>query len=253
MGNELGFYDYNNFRDIGGWMQIAPRFEKVGIRQMGNNINFWGENFQNKNYFDRSTLGLSWNYNFWIRTMNYWMFGAGRSDGEYYDRFDNMFYPNQKYWVWLRNNENSPIHFQLYHNQGKYRTGYSWSYEASLLLRFSDRFNLEFDHNRSLVHLLNESNSLERDYFQIYRSKIYYHFTQKLNARLILQYNGMENRLDAYYLLAYNFKPGSFLYVAYTERFDSSLYTNRNGMDVEPRFGSSYKVLQVKLSYLLQI
>ena len=254
IGNELGFYDYNNFRDIGGWMQFAPRFEKIGIRQMGNNLNFWGENFQNKNYFDKSTLGLSWNYNFWIRTMNYWMFGAGRGDGEYYDRFDRVFYPNLAYWVWLRNNENSSIYFNLYHRQGKYRTGYSWSYEATLRFRFNDRFNLEFEHNRSLAHLLNkDTNTLDRNYYQIYRSKIYYHFTQKLNIRLILQYNGMEDRLDAYYLLAYNFKPGSFLYVAYTERFDSSLYTDRHGMEVMPRFGSSYKVLQVKLSYLLQI
>ncbi len=26
MGNDLGFYDYNNFRSSGTWVQIAPRF-----------------------------------------------------------------------------------------------------------------------------------------------------------------------------------------------------------------------------------
>jgi hypothetical protein len=63
----------------------------------------------------------------------------------------------------------------------------------------------------------------------------------------------MEKRLDSYYLIAYNFKPGSFLYLAYTERFDSEIYTSSNGIEIDPRFGSSYKIFQLKLSYLLQI
>jgi len=94
---------------------------------------------------------------------------------------------------------------------------------------------------------------MERQYFQIYRTKLYYHFTRNLNARLIMQYNGMEDHLDMYYLIAYNFSPGSFLYIAYTERFDSEMYTNARGEEIRPAFGSSNKILQVKLSYLLQI
>lgn len=254
IGNEIGFYDYNNFRNAGTWMQVAPRFEKFGIRKMGNNFNFWVENFQTKNYFDKSTLTIGWNYNFWVQTMNYWMFGAGRGTGRNYDRFDEVLHPNLSYWVWLENNWSSKINFSLYHSQGKYRTGYRWSYNGSLRFRPSSRFNVQFSYNRSLVDLINEETwIMERSVFEIWRSKIYYHFTRNLNARLILQYNGMNKRLDTYYLIAYNFKPGSFLYLAYSERFDSESYMGSNGMEIYPKFGSYYKVFQLKLSYLLQI
>ena len=235
-------------------MQIAPRFEKFGIRKMGNNFNFWSENFQTKNYFDKTTLTWGWNYNFWARTMNYWQFGAGRSVGRKYDRFDEVLYPNLSYWVWLRNNWSSKFNFSVQHSQGKYRTGYRWSYNGSLRIRPSSRFNVLFSYNRSLVDLLDsDAGTMDRDIFEIWRSKIYYHFTRDLNARLILQYNGMDKRLDTYYLIAYNVKPGSFLYLAYTERFDSENYTGSNGVEISPKFGSSYKVLQLKVSYLLQI
>jgi len=79
------------------------------------------------------------------------------------------------------------------------------------------------------------------------------HFTRNLNARLILQYNGMEKRLDIYELIAYNFRLGSFLYIAYTERFDSDSYTDAGGQEIYPGFGSSNKILQGKLSYMIQM
>ena len=254
IGNELGFYEYNDFRNAGGWMQFAPRFEKLGIRQMGNNLNFWGENFWANKYLDMDKLSRGWNYNFWAQTMNYWMFGAGRGDGTYYDRFDEVLYPNLSYWVWFRNNSSSSVNFNVNLSQGKYRTGYRWSYYGALNVRPNNRFNVEFDWNKSLVKLVNEETlNLDHSYFEIWRSKIYYHFNRDLNARLIMQYNGMENRLDTYYLIAYNFKPGSFLYIAYTERFDSEPYINRSGHEIIPKFSSSTKILQVKLSYLLQM
>jgi len=255
VGNDLGFYDYNNFRDMGLWFQLCPRFEKFGIRKMGNNVNAWTENYQNKYFFDKGTLTRGWNYNFWIQTMKYWGFGAGRSTGKNYDRVDEVLYPNLSYWVWMNNNWTSRVNFSLNHSQGKYREGYRWSYSGSLRFRPSSRFNVQFSYNRSLAKLIDDDTGLwEDNHYEIFRSKIYYHFSRNLNTRFILQYNGMEERLDTYYLIAYNFKPGSFLYLAYTERFDSDEYTNAQGFDVMPaKFGSSYKVLQLKFSYLMQI
>ena len=254
VGNEIGFYDYNNFRNAGFWMQLAPRIEKFGIRRMGNNVNAWIQNYQDKNFFDSLTLTRAWNYNFWIQTMNYWMFGAGRSDGRSYDRFDEVPYSSLGYWVWLRNNSSSTMSFSLNHSQGKYRTGYRWGYNGSLKFKPSSQFNIQFYYNISLVKLINTESGLLEDFqYEIWRSNIYYHFTRNLNARLILQYNGMEKRLDTYYLVAYNFKPGSFLYIAYTERFDSAVYSDNHGTEIYPGFGSSNKVLQVKLSYMVQI
>jgi len=255
MGNEIGFYEYNDFRGFGTWMQLAPRIEKYGLRRMGNNINAWTENFWGSKYFDKTTLSRGWNYNFWMQTMNYWMFGAGRGDGKYYDRFDEVLYPNLSYWAWLRNNWSSKFNFSVNYSQGKYRTGYRWSYYSSFRVRPNNRFNVQLDYNRSFVKLLDEeAKKLEHIHYEVLRSKIYYYFNRDLNARFILQYNGMEKRLDTYYLLAYNFKPGSFLYIAYTERFDSDLYIDpKTGTEIEPKFGSSNKILQIKLSYLVQM
>ena len=144
--------------------------------------------------------------------------------------------------------------FSLNHSQGKYRTGYRWGYNGSLKFKPSSQFNIQFYYNISLVKLINTESGLLEDFqYEIWRSNIYYHFTRNLNARLILQYNGMEKRLDTYYLVAYNFKPGSFLYIAYTERFDSAVYSDNHGTEIYPGFGSSNKVLQVKLSYMVQI
>ena len=254
IGNELGFYDYNNFRSSGGWMQLAPRLEKFGVRRMGHNINFWYKNFQNKNFFDYASLTRGWNYNFWTQTMSYWMFGAGKSFTKYFDRFDEVLYPGDSYWIRLNNNWSSKINFSINHSQGKYRTGYRWSYNSSLRIRPNNRFNMQLSYNRSQVILRDsETGSMNQHQFEIWRSKIYYHFNRNLNARLILQYNGINRQLAAYYLIAYNFKPGSFLYIAYTEQFDSESYLNNSGVEIQPNFGSSAKLLQVKLSYLIQI
>jgi hypothetical protein len=254
MGNDMGFYDYNNFRSNGAWVQFAPRFRKMGIRKMGNNFNYSSENFQNRAFFDRNTFSYNWNYNFWIQGMNYWMFGAGRADGKRYDRIDEVIYPGLNYWVWMENDYNSKIYFHIEHSQGQYRTGYSWSYYTSLRLQPSNRFSIELNQSRSLAKLIDDdTGQLANNYYQIWRSKFYYNFTRNLNARLILQYNSMESRLDTYYLIAFNFRPGSFLYVAYTERFDSTPFVNNQSVEVNPSFGSSYKILQVKLSYLFQL
>ena len=155
------------------------------------------------------------------------------------------------YEVILRNNEVSRFYFQIGHNQGKYRTGYSHTYNNSAKFRASDRFNVEFTYNRSLVKLLNPSTQkMDRHEYEVFRSKFSYHFNRDLNTRLILQYSGMDKRLDAYFLLAYNFRPKSFLYIAYTERFDETPYIDKTGLERFPRFGSSNKIFQVKLSYL---
>ena len=31
-GNEIGFNNYNDFREAFFWVQLGPRFEKIGIR-----------------------------------------------------------------------------------------------------------------------------------------------------------------------------------------------------------------------------
>ncbi len=182
------------------------------------------------------------------------MFGAGRGDGKYSDRVDEVIYPSLSYWIWMENDHNSKIYFNINHSQDKYRTGYSWSCYTSVRLQPSNRFSIELNQNRCLVKLIDDdTGQLANKYYQVWQSKLYYNFTRNLNARLILQYKGMENCLDTYYLIAYNFRPGSFLYVAYTERFDSNPLNDRQGVEVTPSFGSSYKIFQVKFSYLFQL
>ena len=87
--------------------------------------------------------------------------------------------------------------------------------------------------------------------YEVWRTKLSYHFTRNLNTRLILQYSGMDKRLDAYFLLAYNFRPKSFLYIAYTERFDETSFIDKSGIERFPQFSSSHKIFQIKFSYLI--
>ncbi len=55
-GNEIGFYNYNDFREAFVWIQVAPRIEKIGIRRFIHNINIWTENYWANNYFDDGSL-----------------------------------------------------------------------------------------------------------------------------------------------------------------------------------------------------
>jgi hypothetical protein len=123
------------------------------------------------------------------------------------------------------------LHISVNHSQSKYSTGYRWGYSGTLRIEPSSLFNVQNDYNRSIVkHVLDdETEQFEDPYYEIWRTKAYYHFTRNLNARIILQYNGMGNRLDIYGLIAYNFRPGDFLYIAYTECFDSDSYTDDGG------------------------
>ncbi len=251
-GNEIGFYNYSDFRELFFWVQLAPRLENIGIRRFLHNVNIWSENYWSNRYFDKSQLTAWWNYNTHLILMNYWRISGYLYKGEEYDRVDQVLYPVQSYEFVLQNNQVSDFYFGISHNQGKYRTGYSWSYNNSVRIRASDRINIEFSYNRSLAKLINpETQKMDRFKYEVWRSKFSYHLNRDLNARLILQYSGMEKRLDTYFLLAYNFRPKSFLYIAYTERFDEATFVDRSGIERFPRFGSSNKIFQVKFSYLI--
>jgi hypothetical protein len=251
LGNEIGFYSYNNFREGTFWFDFRPRLESIGIRQFALMTFVQGENFWSNQFLDYNRLSRSWGNNFYVIWMNYWVINGGWDTGKSYDRFDETLYPSDSYYIALSNNHNSKVYFNIHHSQRKYRTGYSWSYNNSVYIRPVNRINLELSYDRSLAKLVNpESNDLDHHKYEVWRSKLNYCFNRDLNARLILQYNGMEKRLDTYYLIAYNFRPKSFLYLAYTERFDETAFIDRYGEERIPRFSSSNKIFQLKLSYL---
>ncbi|MFC1724325.1 DUF5916 domain-containing protein [candidate division KSB1 bacterium] len=251
VGNDIGFYSYNDFRFANAWVDFGPRIESIGIRQLRFMTGVQGENFWAADFFDKKRMSRSWSNNFYIQFMNYWRISGGKNSGKYYDRFDNLLYPTDSFSLGFSNNYNSPYFFNFQHAQGKYRTGYSWSYNSMFRIKPNDRINVQISYNKSLAKLVNtETNNLDKSYYEVWRTKFYYHFNPDLHARVIFQYSDMDKRLNTYYLLAYNFRPKSFLYLAYTERFDESPYVNRFGEEIIPRFGSSNKVLQLKLSYL---
>lgn len=250
-GNDIGFYKFSDFREAFLWIQVAPRLERIGIRRFIHNINAWAENYWGAEYFQKKSLTRWWIYVTHVQLMNYWMISGYFYRGKEFDRVDQALYPVDSFEVAVRNNPVSKCYFRISHHQGKYRTGYSYSYNNSVQIKASDRFNIELAYNRSLAKLIDPAtDKLERFNYEVFRSKFSYHYNRDLNARLILQYSGMEKRLDAYFLLAYNFRPKSFLYIAYTERFDDNPYYDKTGLERFPHFGSSNKVFQVKLSYL---
>ncbi|MFC1724327.1 DUF5916 domain-containing protein [candidate division KSB1 bacterium] len=250
-GNDAGFYSYNNYRTAAFSFDICPRLEKIGIRQLSFSNRVYGENFWSNKFFDKEKLSRELGFNISYQFMNYWGGCIDKTIGKTYDRFDNVLYPLDSYHICFHSNMSKPVLISFSHNQGKYRTGYSWSYYNSARVRASDRLNIEFSYNRSLAKLINtETQNLDHHKYEVWRSKISYHFNRDLNARVIFQYSGMEKRLDTYYLIAYNFRPKSFLYIAYTERFDETAFFDRAGIEKFPRFSSSNKILQLKLSYL---
>ena len=250
-GNDIGFYDYNDVRSFEGWFQLSPRLENIGIRQLWNRVTYFFENYWANNFFDKQKLTRTLQNSFWIQFMNYLEIRTEIKKGKEYDRFDKILYPVDSYGIKILNNRFSPLYFTLEHTQGKYRTGYSWSYKNSIVFKPVNRINMEFSYNRSLAKLINrDTEHLDRFIYEVWRTKFHYYFNRNLNARIIFQYSGMEKRLDTYYLLAYNFRPKSFFYIAYTERFDEASYLNNSGKEIFPGFGSSYKILQIKWSYL---
>jgi hypothetical protein len=251
IGNELGIYNYNNYRRARIFFGYSPRLEKIGIRQLRISNGIMGENFWDNKFFNKEKLSRSWSTYISLTSMNYWRFNFSSTFGKQYDRFDEVLYPVDSYQFNISNNHTSRIHLSLGHSQGKYRTGYSWSYNSAARLRSTDRLNLEFSYNRSLAKLIDPTTEkLDKHFYEVWRTKFHYSFNRDLNARVIFQYSGMEKRLDTFYLIAYNFKPKSFLYIAYTERFDEYSYTGIDGNQIFPRFGSSNKIFQLKLSNL---
>lgn len=141
-GNEIGFYNYNDFRNASFWIRVAPRFEKIGIRQFEHNINFRSENFWANRFLNKEQLTMFWNYNTNLTLMNYWNISGLIQGGEEYDRVEEVLYPVDLYKVGLRNNQASKIVFNVSYSQGKYRTGDSWSSNNSVEIKANDRLNI---------------------------------------------------------------------------------------------------------------
>ena len=251
-GNESGFYSYNNYRKITGTIAIKPRLESIKLRRVMLNTNMSAENFWSNDFFDKTKQSRSLNQRITFMLMDYSTISFGYNKGKEYDRFDYRLYPKNTYDFSTDNNKNYLIYYRLSHSQGTYRTGYSWTYNSHVKIRPNDKTSIELNYNKSLAKLIDEegSNELEKYYYEVAQAKFYYHFNRDLNTRVIFQYNDMEKRLDLYYLLAYNFKPRSFLYIAYTERFDETAFTDDYNREIFPKFSSSNRIFQVKLSYL---
>jgi len=252
VGNELGFYNYFNLRDAGGWMQIAPRIEKYNIRRIKINLNFWGENYWNKHFFRKDTFSRGGNFDFNVQTMNYWMFGAGKNKGKNFDRIVNVLYDDTIYWLWLSSNRSKKFTISINHSQGDYRGGYRWSYSTDIGWKPTGRMSLLVEWSRSLTKPLNlETGKIEINLFEVFRTKLIYSFSRDVSTRTIIQYNRRESKVDVSFLFSYNFKPGSFLYIAYNEllnRYDNNVVSLNRGY-----YKSTNRVIKIKYSYLFQI
>lgn len=252
IGNEVGFYNYNNFRKVNAGIRFGPRFEDIGIRWMGIGMNAVAQNYQDKNFFSERTLTREFEIWSMISTMNYWALRVSARKGKNYDRIDEMLYNKLRYSIYLDNNKNSDVYFSLSHNQGNYRTGYNWSYKAELEIKPTDKLKVIGNYNRSLVKYTSiDTKEFIETYYEIFRTKVYYYFSNKLDLRLITQYNALDERLNTYFLIGYRFAPGCALFLAYNEQYDSESYLY-DEIEYYPEFSSSQKILQLKFSYLIQ-
>ncbi|MFA8342466.1 MAG: DUF5916 domain-containing protein [Rhodothermaceae bacterium] len=252
VANELGFYNYNNYRKINGSVRIGPRLEEIGIRKLSIGLSGHLVNFEDVDFSDKASLTREMELWTMLSNMQYWAFRMSISKGKRFDRVDDFLYDRLRYSFFLDNNSSSDVYFRLTHNQGKYRKGYFWEYKSSATIKPFNKLKINLSYNRSLV----KYNTIDTDEFvetmyEICRTKFYYYFTNKLDMRLIAQYNILSDRLNTYFLLGYRFSPGCALFIAYNEQFDSDTYSV-DDIEYHPDFSSSQKVLQVKFSYLIQ-
>ena len=249
-GNDIGFYNYNDLRLISGYIQFSPRYEDIGIRQMFFRFSYNFENYLHQGFFRKAELSRIIGFNVRLRSMDYWTLGSSISLGKEYDRYDHVLYPVDNYSIFLSNYENLPINFEAEYNQGKYRTGYSWNNNVALNIRATDKIKFEFSYAYSKIKLLNQTKTgYAFTIYKILRTKINYRINSNLNYRLIFQYNGNDKKLNTYFLLAYNFRPKSYLFLVYNEEMNK-IPSYQNGEIEFSKFKSAFRLFQIKFSYL---
>lgn len=232
--NDLGFDGYSNVMLNWNWIQYAHFPKNNGIEAMRLNLNFYHEAMPNGSLYEKS---YNWNGSIQFRN-NYWVGGGmnwghghyrerpdddeiwGPEDYPLRDNFD-VFSPQEMdwygQWFWAETDSRKPLSSELNLSKGTHREGQRREMEIGF--EYRPFANVEFDYEFEWLRIwdAHEVNDGDQTDFIISRFKARWSPVLNVSLRSTVQFDKEEGFLASNFLVAWNWRPGSWLYLVYDE------------------------------------
>ncbi len=166
-------------------------------------------------------------------TRHYWTVGAGLEAGTFYRRhygfaltdeyrdnfgvFTPEFHPYSMRWLWVYSDPRRAIEAHLDAQQGTFREGHRWSLSPSLTVKPRPNLDLVGAMAWQRVTDVGEYSHYGIADFRVWQLRVRYSPTLPVSLRGTFQWVEGDKALLANLLLAWNWSPGSWLYLVYDE------------------------------------
>ncbi len=244
--NDLGFAGGQYSRAIQQrvWVQRAIFPKETKLQSFHINFNLGHEFMPDGKYYER--FG---NVNAHAHTHGNHYFGGGMSWGSGFFReryedeweeegvpeealYDNYgaflpeWHPWYYRWIYLETDNRKPVEVHLFRGQGTFREGYTWENEADVIWKAISKLEISSALNWTRVWEAQRVNDGEMSDFRILRLRTRYSPTINVSLRGTVQYVLEDEALLTNLLLAWNWSPGSWLYLVYDESRETDLRTD---------------------------
>lgn len=229
--NDLGWTGPSNFFNTGLWLGYREYPETGPLQAYGPNLNYWFETLPGSSLDE-----WGGNINGFFGTRNNLWFGGGVQVGTRYRRnyvdedegetgaysdnfgeFNPEYYPTQWSWAWVNTDKRKPVYGEVSIGLGRFRDGHS--NDVSTEIGFRPTPNLEFngEMNWNRVRHVRDIEDGRQAVFQVWRLRARWTPVLDLTLRSTVQYVKEDEELLVNTLLAWNWRPGSWLYAVYDE------------------------------------
>ncbi len=242
--NDLGWSGYSNTLEQWIWIGYYINPETGPFESIGLNWNEWNDHMANGTF--PATGG---NINGYVATRGNWWYGGGVSlrnqqrrkyadldegeTGEFRDNygpFNVENYDRWDAWFWFDSDDRKPFAYEFYNEYGVYRDGnfYMMSHEFIFKPTGNFRIELESDWERYWdVYDINDGFTTD---YQIHRLRLRWSPVLQLSLRGTIQYIQDEDEILTNLLMAWNWRPGSWVYLVFDEgRYTDPLAYDRPG------------------------
>ncbi len=239
---EMGFVRQNDLKGTSLIADYTQWINRKGIR----NIQYFGsfiyETRYNQDFYGRrGTAGVKLT----LESNDIATYTYGPARERIYDPFSvgpitigPGDYENRSHNIKFQTNASRPLSFVVDYSDMNYWTG------KRKQLLFSNNFHPTANLSVDFIYTYNTINHPQSDFNTTTLSnRILYAFTTDLFVKSYLQWNNLEDRFSANFLMGWEYRPGSDLYIVYNEiqdRFDS------------PQLAPRDRILLVKWTYNLR-
>ncbi len=265
--NDLGWGEVSNMQQISNWFGDEYFPKKTFWRSIG-----WDLNCHYRTLTDGEHPSGGASLGFYSRTKSNWWFGGGSEWGvnqrrwydgspEHRDNFGTFTlhrHPYRRHWMWVDTDNRYWVEAHPYFGFGTFREGRQFEFSQSATIK--PRSNLDISPEISWFQLEGVSDvyyevPYDKVDFRVWRLKARYSPTLDISLRGTFQIveNNLPDELGAYskdelltnLLFAWNWNPGSWLYVVYDEA----------GRVVQPmRYDTpGGRTLRMKLTYFFNV